>query len=67
LIDRFRSLPIDGASVLTGHVAASLMRNMILTVLVIGVVLLIGFRPSAGLVDWLIIEEAIFNVWSFAA
>jgi ABC-2 type transport system permease protein len=53
IIDRFRSMDIGGASVLAGHVAASVVRNAASTVLVFGVAFLIGFRPSAGPLDWL--------------
>jgi ABC-2 type transport system permease protein len=53
IIDRFRSMDVAGASVLAGHVAASVVRNLASTVLVFGVAFLIGFRPSAGALDWL--------------
>jgi ABC-2 type transport system permease protein len=53
IIDRFRSLDVAGASLLAGHVAASVVRNLASTVLVFGVAFLIGFRPSAGPLDWL--------------
>jgi ABC-2 type transport system permease protein len=53
IIDRFRSLDVSGAAILAGHVAASVVRNVASTVLVFGVAFLIGFRPSAGLLDWL--------------
>jgi len=53
VIDRFRSMDVAGASVLAGHVAASVVRNLASTVLVFGVAFLIGFRPSAGPLDWL--------------
>jgi ABC-2 type transport system permease protein len=53
IVDRFRSMDIGGASVLAGHVAASVARNLASTVLVLGVAFLIGFRPSAGPLDWL--------------
>jgi ABC-2 type transport system permease protein len=53
IIDRFRSMDISGAAVLSGHVAASLVRNAISTILVLGVGLAIGFRPAAGLAGWL--------------
>jgi ABC-2 type transport system permease protein len=52
-IDRFRSMDVAGASVLAGHVTASVVRNLASTVLVFGVAFLIGFRPSAGPLDWL--------------
>jgi ABC-2 type transport system permease protein len=53
IIDRFRSMDIGGAPVLAGHVAASVVRNAVSTVLVFGVAFLIGFRPDAGPLDWL--------------
>jgi ABC-2 type transport system permease protein len=52
IIDRFRTMPIRGWAVLTGHVVASLARNLVATGVVIGVALLVGFRPSGGLVEW---------------
>ena len=53
MIDRFRTLPISVAAVLTGHVAASVARNVVSTLLVIGVALLAGFRPVADPLRWL--------------
>ena len=52
IVDRFRSLDVGGAAVLAGHVAASLVRNGASTVLVLGVGVLVGFRPHASLLDW---------------
>lgn len=53
VMDRFRSMAIAPSSVLAGHVVASLARNLVSAILVIGVAVLIGFRPSAGPVEWL--------------
>lgn len=53
IIDRFRTMPIRSLSVITGHVVASLARNLFATGVVIGVALLVGFRPSAGVLEWL--------------
>ena len=53
IIDRFRALDVPGAAILAGHVAASVARNAISTVLVFAVAFLIGFRPDAGVLDWL--------------
>ena len=53
VIDRFRTLPISSSAVLTGHVAASVTRNILSTVLVIGVALIAGFRPESSALDWL--------------
>jgi ABC-2 type transport system permease protein len=53
VIDRFRSLPIAGSAPLTGHVIASILRNLVSTVLVLGVALLLGFDPTASALEWL--------------
>ena len=53
VVDRFWSMPILSSAVLTGHVVASLARNTLATVLVIGVAFLTGFRPDAGVLEWL--------------
>ncbi len=54
IVARFRTMAIARVSVLTGHVVGSMIQTMLSMALVIGVALLIGFRPSAGLDDWLI-------------
>jgi ABC-2 type transport system permease protein len=53
IIDRFRSMDVGGTALLAGHVAASVLRNVASTVLVLGVAIAIGFRPHAGALDWL--------------
>ncbi len=53
IMDRFRSLDVNGAAVLSGHVTASLVRNVASTVLVFGVAFLIGFRSNADPFGWL--------------
>ncbi|GAA0925597.1 multidrug efflux ABC transporter permease LieB [Kribbella koreensis] len=53
MIDRLRSLPIRSFALLTGHVTASVVRNAVSTGLVILASLAMGFRPNAGVVDWL--------------
>lgn len=52
IINRFRTMAISRASVLTGHVVGSVIQTMISIVLVAGVAVLMGFRPTAGLVEW---------------
>jgi ABC-2 type transport system permease protein len=51
IIARFRTMAISRASVLTGHVVGSLIQTMLSLAVVIGVALLIGFRPTAGPVE----------------
>jgi ABC-2 type transport system permease protein len=53
IIDRFRTMAIARVSVLTGHVIGSLIQTLISLVIVIGVALLVGFRPSAGPGAWI--------------
>jgi ABC-2 type transport system permease protein len=53
LIARFRTMPIARASVLTGHVLASFVQTMLSLLVVIAVAVAVGFRPTAGPVDWL--------------
>jgi ABC-2 type transport system permease protein len=52
IIARFRTMAISRASVLTGHVLGSMIQTMIGLAVVIGVALLIGFRPTAGVAGW---------------
>lgn len=53
IIARFRTMAIARSSVLTGQVLGSLIRTMITIVLIIGIALLMGFRPSAGPIAWI--------------
>jgi ABC-2 type transport system permease protein len=53
IVDRFRAMDIGGTAFLTGHVVASVARNLVSTVVVSGVALAIGFRPPAGPAAWL--------------
>jgi ABC-2 type transport system permease protein len=52
IVNRFRTMPISRASFLTGHVVGSLIQTMTSIALVIGVALLIGFRPDATPLEW---------------
>jgi ABC-2 type transport system permease protein len=53
IVDRIRSMPVFGSSLLVGHVVASLARNLVATTLVIGAGLAIGWRPTGSALDWL--------------
>jgi ABC-2 type transport system permease protein len=52
IIDRFRTMPLRASAVITGHVVASVLRNLLATGIVIGVGIAVGFRPDATLLDW---------------
>jgi ABC-2 type transport system permease protein len=53
IVDRLRSMGVGGGAILTGHVVASVLRNLVSTGLVVGVAFLIGFRPHADAPHWL--------------
>lgn len=55
IVDRFRSLPMSNLAVLNGHVISDIFRNGISTVVMIVTGLVMGFRSSASVVDWLYI------------
>ncbi|WP_349863246.1 ABC transporter permease [Leifsonia sp. WHRI 6310E] len=52
IVDRFRTMPLRSRGVVTGHVVASLARNLVATGVVIAVALLVGFRPTANALEW---------------
>jgi len=58
IFERFHSMPIARSTVLWGHVLTSLISNGISVVVIILVALLMGFRSSAGILEWL----AIFGI-----
>ncbi|WP_433921124.1 ABC transporter permease [Paenibacillus taichungensis] len=53
LMARFITMPIKRSSVLWAHVLTSLISNTLTVVIVILVALLMGFRSSASILDWL--------------
>ncbi|HEY7973981.1 MAG TPA: ABC transporter permease [Ktedonobacterales bacterium] len=65
IIARFRTMAIFRASVLSGQVIGSLIRTMISIGLVIGVALLMGFRPTANPVAW-IAALSVMAMFTFA-
>ncbi|HWI47028.1 MAG TPA: ABC transporter permease [Rummeliibacillus sp.] len=72
IIDRFRTMPIRSMNVITGHVVASMVRNLLTTSIVIIIALLVGFRPTVNMYSWFevvgVITLFILTVtWFFAA
>ncbi|MCP2265285.1 ABC transporter permease [Promicromonospora thailandica] len=53
MVERLRSMPVAAWTVLTGHVVASLVKNLASTAIVFGVSILMGFRPEATPWEWL--------------
>jgi ABC-2 type transport system permease protein len=55
IIDRFRSLPMNNAAVVVGHIISDLFRNVISGVIIVLMGFLVGFRPNASFVEWLLV------------
>jgi ABC-2 type transport system permease protein len=53
IVDRFRTMAIAQSSVLTGHVVGGTLVTTAGALLVAAVGALVGFRPIAGMLDWL--------------
>jgi ABC-2 type transport system permease protein len=53
IINRFKVMDVSRGAVLTGHVVASVLTNLVAIVALIGVAFLLGFSPAASFVDWL--------------
>ncbi len=53
IFERFHSMPIARSSVLWAHVLTSLVANGITLAIIFAVGFLMGFRTSAGVLDWL--------------
>lgn len=72
IVDRFRTMAIARVSVLTGHVVGSLVQTVLSISFVLGVAVLIGFRPKANAVEWLaliglLVAMAFALIWLSAA
>jgi ABC-2 type transport system permease protein/oleandomycin transport system permease protein len=71
LIERFRALPMSRGAVLLGRTTADLIRNVFTVVIMTVVGLLVGFRPSTGVLSYLaavglILLFAYALSWGFA-
>ena len=53
IFERFQSMPIARSSVLWAHVLTSMVANALALVIIVLVALLMGFRTSAGPLEWL--------------
>ena len=65
IIDRFRSLPMARSAVLVGRTVSDLVRNAAVVAVMMGVGLLVGFRPS-GSVGAMIVAFGLLFLTSFA-
>jgi ABC-2 type transport system permease protein len=55
IFERFHSMPIAKSSVLWGHVLTSVVSCVISMVAILLIALLMGFRASAGITEWLLV------------
>jgi ABC-2 type transport system permease protein len=53
IVARFRTMSIARASVLAGHVLGSVLQALLGVVVVSGIALALGFRPTGSPLDWL--------------
>jgi ABC-2 type transport system permease protein len=52
IVNRFRTMAISRGSVLTGHVAGSMIQTLVSIAFVLIVALALGFRPTASPLEW---------------
>jgi ABC-2 type transport system permease protein len=52
IINRFKVMDVSRDAVLTGHVVASVLTNLVAIAALIGVAFLLGFSPAASFPDW---------------
>ena len=65
IIDRIRTMAVTRGALLAGHVGGSVVRALVATTVLIGVALLVGFRPKASVADWFAVL-GIVAAFSFA-
>lgn len=53
IINRLKVMDVSRGAVLTGHVVTSVLTNLVAIAALVGVAFLLGFSPSATLLDWL--------------
>jgi len=53
IASRFRTMPVSRGSIIGGHVLAVTIEAVLTSALVLGLALLMGYRPAASPADWL--------------
>jgi ABC-2 type transport system permease protein len=59
IVTRLRTMPVAPVAVLGGHVAAAVVQTLLASGAVLGVAVLIGFRPGADALGWLGLAGAV--------
>jgi ABC-2 type transport system permease protein len=62
IIARFKTMAIFRPSVLTGHVTANVLQTVFGLVILVGVGLVVGFRPNATPLEWLAAATLLIGV-----
>ena len=65
MFERFQSMPISRSSILWGHVLTSMLSNVISLIIIVLVALIMGFRSTAGVIEWLTVA-GILGVFTMA-
>lgn len=52
IVDRLRGMAVTRGALLAGHIGGSVVRTLAAAIVVLGVALLVGFRPKASVPDW---------------
>jgi ABC-2 type transport system permease protein len=65
ILARFRTMAISPSSVLAGHVFGSVIQSLLSMGVLLGVAVLLGFRPDAGPLGWLALV-GLLTVTAFA-
>ncbi|MER7281437.1 ABC transporter permease [Dactylosporangium sp. NPDC000244] len=65
IINRFRTMGISRAAVLTGRVLGTVLRTLLCVAIILGLTVAMGYRPHAGLTGWLVVA-AIVALAAFA-
>lgn len=53
IINRFRTMPVAPSSILGGQALSSTLSNLLSSLIVLAIAFAVGFRTTAGLVEWL--------------
>jgi ABC-2 type transport system permease protein len=67
IINRFKVMDVSRGAVLTGHVIASVLTNLLAIAALLGVAFLMGFQPSASFLDWLALAGIVLLLGSAAS
>lgn len=62
IINRFCTMAIKKSSILTGHVIEAVLRNLLTSIIVLFVAVVVGFRPLANCLEWLVVFVLLIGI-----